>query len=96
MGFTITERMRGDIGGTACRMYEITHDESATAITAASMDLHHVLHVDGHPGLLASTAADTSTLQGYLGLSITAGNAGITFTSANPTGTKWNVTVYGW
>ena len=96
MAFTITERMRGDVAGTAFRMYEITHDESATAITAASMDLHHVLHIDGHPGLLASTAADLSTFNGYMGLSITAGNAGITFHSANPVGTKWNVSVYGW
>lgn len=96
MAFTITEKMRHNAGGKKWRVYEITHDESAVSITAASMDLTYIESLHGTIGLLASTAADTSTLQGYLGLSISAGNSGITWHSANPTGTKWNITVGGW
>ena len=96
MALTITETMRHTAGGKKWRSFAVTHDETTSTITAASMDLTYIETVFGLPGHMASAAADASTLQAYFGLSIDAGHSGITWDLPNPDGTKWNITVVGW
>jgi hypothetical protein len=96
MALTITETMRCTAGGLKWRSFAITHDETTSTISAASMDLTFIQTVFGTIGHVASTAADASTLQAYLGLSIAAGNSGLVFNLPPKDGSKWNVTVVGW
>lgn len=67
MALTLTERLRISLGNKAFRAYEITHDASTTAITAASLDLHYVEaamigghDADGNTDHNLTTASGTS------------------------------------
>jgi len=62
MALTFSEKFRAGIGGKAWRCYEVTHDDSTTAMSASSFDLNKIEFAMLSPGTQASAPAANLTM----------------------------------
>jgi len=85
-------------GGRKIMFITVTHDESDTSFTAASIDLDYIEHIQQGLFYVASAIASNacSVALDYPHCSIDATHGIVTYSSAASTGSKQNLIVVGW
>lgn len=73
MAFTLSEKVNERIGRKRFKIYQATHDGSATSITAASMGLNYVVWATAIGTVALSSAADYDLLTTASGTSVVLG-----------------------
>jgi hypothetical protein len=96
MAITFSEKFRADLGGRKWRMFDITHDESRTSISASDVDLTYIDFYQHAFKVMASAPANTSLLARYMTISMDALHSKLIYTSAPPDGSISNLIVIGW
>lgn len=91
MALTFTEKLRGTIMGKAFRVYEVTHDGSATTIDASNLDLSYLDYAIANGMTALSSVADYDYMSGVTGTS-----PYVTFANALSAGTVCAVQAWGW
>jgi hypothetical protein len=76
VALTLSEKLRWTVGGKKFMWITVTHDESTSSFTAASVDLTYFEAIGLMANKPTSAAANTSTLALYLNVSITNGTTG--------------------
>lgn len=69
MALTFVEKLRGTQMGKAFRIYEVTHDGSATTIDASNLDLNYIDYAIVNGLTALSSIADYDYLSGTTGAS---------------------------
>jgi len=64
MALSFSQKVRDRFGSKAYRVYEVTHDGSATTIDASNLDMHHIEYAFLHPITALSSVADLPRLSG--------------------------------
>jgi hypothetical protein len=96
MALTLTEDFRMEAGGRKFRFITVTHDESTSTFTAASVGLDQFeFFIAGTP-YLASTAADVSALVGATDISIVGDNDTIKFGLPPKVASTTRLMLIGW
>lgn len=91
MALTFVEKLRGTTMGKAFRLYEVTHDGSATTIDAANLDLNYIDYAIVNGMTALSAVADYDYLSGVTGAS-----PFVTFANALSSGSICAVQAWGW
>jgi hypothetical protein len=91
MALAFVEKLRGTTMGKAFRIYEVTHDGSATTIDASNLDLNYIDYAIVNGLTALSSVADYDYLSGTTG-----GSPYVTFGSALSASTVCVVQAWGW
>lgn len=91
MALTFVEKLRGTTMGKAFRIYEVTHDGSATTIDASNLDLNYIDYAVVNGLTALSAVADYDYLSG-----VTGGNTYVTFANALSASSIAVVQAWGW
>jgi len=96
MALTLTENFRMTAGGRQFRFITVTHDESTSTFSAASVNLEQFEYVICGTPYLASTAADVSAYMGATNVSITGDNDTVTFGLPPKVASTTRMMLIGW
>ena len=91
MALAFVEKVRGTTMGKAFRIYEVTHDGSATTIDASNLDLNYIDYAIVNGLTALSSIADYDYLSG-----VTGGAQYVTFANALSSATVCVVQAWGW
>ncbi len=91
MALAFVEKIRGTTMGKAFRIYEVTHDGSATTIDASNLDLNYIDYAIVNGLVALSAVADYDYLSGTTG-----GAPYVTFANALSSGAVCVVQAWGW
>ena len=96
MALTLTEDFRMTAGGRQFRFITVTHDETTSTFTAASVGLDQFEYFIAGTPYFASTAADVSAYIAATNVSITGDNDTITFGLPPKPGSTTRLMLIGW
>jgi hypothetical protein len=91
MALAFVEKLRGTQMGKAFRIYEVTHDGSATTIDASNLDLNYIDYAIVNGLTALSAVADYDYLSGTTG-----GAPYVTFANALSSSSVCVVQAWGW
>lgn len=96
MALTLTEKFRMQSGGRKFMFIQVTHDETTSNFTAASVDMTYIEFAMQGTMYLASTPADTSTYVNYNTVSILLEGSTVEWPLPPKAGSKSNLMLIGW
>lgn len=94
MALSFSEEFKASVGGKIMKVVKVTHDESTSNFTAASVDMTYFDSVIAATPTIPSDVANTSTLLQHMKISITAG--GTTVEWAYPHNGSLRLILFGW
>ena len=96
MALTLTKDFTWGAGGRKMMFLTVTHDETTSTFTAASIGFDQIEGIIPGAPVLASAAADTSIYARYTQVSITGDNNSITFTEPMKVASLTRLLIVGW
>ena len=96
MALTITERVKYSAGGRMFCYVSITHDESTSTFTAASVDMTYFENVYNLGMYASSEPADISTLCSHMRATVGADHTTIDMGLPMNAGSKTHYLMIGW
>jgi len=96
MALTLTEGFKWEAGGRKFKFVQVTHDESTSTFTAASIGFDQIEEIMHSPTKLASCPANTSIAARYANVSITGDSDQITFLEPMKVASVTRLLIMGW
>lgn len=89
MALSFSQKVRDRFGSKAYRVYEVTHDGSATTIDASDLDMNYIEYAIALPYTALSSVADVPRISGT-----TSGS--FVLITAMSSGSVNSIIAYGW